>query len=315
MNTIHVALVQQRMLDDCRANLEAGLAQVHEAARRGAQLIVLGELHTGLYFCQEKSARHFRRAQEIPGPLTRQLSQAARKDQVVIVGSVFEKRARRLYHNTAVVMDQDGSLAGIYRKMHIPDGPGYYEKYYFAPGDTGFLPIQTSLGRLGVMVCWDQWFPEASRMMALGGAEALIFPTAIGWEPDDDDEEKQRQVQAWQIIQQSHAIANNLPIICTNRVGHEKDLSGTTGGIDFWGQSFVADAFGKIVTQAPADIAETLHAEIDLGETQRCRQVWPYLQDRRIDAYGDLSKRFTEGPRDSRSAPASPDTGSRKTRR
>lgn len=297
MNTIHVALVQQRMLDDCQANLEASLAQVHEAARRGAQLIVLCELHTGLYFCQEKSARHFRLAQEIPGPLTRRLGQAARSNHVVIVGSIFEKRARRLYHNTAVVMEQDGSLAGVYRKMHIPDGPGYFEKYYFAPGDTGFIPIQTSLGKLGVMVCWDQWFPEAARLMALGGAQALIFPTAIGWDPGDDDGEKRRQVQAWRIIQQSHAIANSLPVICTNRVGHEKDLSGTTGGIDFWGQSFLADAFGKIIAQGPADVAKTLHAEIDLDETERCRQVWPYLQDRRIDAYGDISRRFAEEPR------------------
>ena len=315
MNTINVALVQQCMQVNPQANLEVSLAQVQEAAHEGADLVVLCELHTSLYFCQEKSARHFRLAQEIPGPLTRQLSLAARKNHVVIVGSVFERRARRMYHNTAVVMERDGSLAGTYRKMHIPDGPGYYEKYYFAAGDTGFVPIQTSLGKLGVMVCWDQWFPEAARLMALGGAEVLIFPTAIGWDPEDDDEEKQRQMRAWQIIQQSHAISNSLPVICTNRAGHEKDLSGTTLGIDFWGHSFVTDAFGKITAQGPADVAETLHASIDLDETERCRQVWPYLQDRRIDAYGDISKGSADVLRDPTPAPALPSRESRKTRR
>ena len=315
MNTINVALVQQSMQADTRANLEVSLAQVQMAARRGADLVVLCELHTSLYFCQEKSARHFRLAEQIPGPLTRQLSLAARKNRVVIVGSVFEKRARRMYHNTAVVVERDGSLAGIYRKMHIPDGPGYHEQYYFVAGDTGFVPIQTSIGKLGVMVCWDQWFPEAARLMAIGGAEVRIFPTAIGWDPEDDDEEKQRQMQAWQIIQQSHSISNNLPVICTNRTGHEKDLSGTTRGIDFWGHSFVTDAFGKITTQGPADVAETLHARVDLSETKRCRQVWPYLQDRRIDAYGNISKRSVDAPRDPMPAPALPDRESRKKRR
>ena len=220
---------------------------------------------------------------------------------------MFEKRAQGLYHNTAVVVDQDGSLAGIYRKMHIPDGPGYHEKYYFTAGDSGFNPIQTSLGKLGVLVCWDQWFPEAARLMALGGAEILIFPTAIGWDLKDPNEEKEHQTQAWQIIQQSHAISNNLPVICTNRVGYENDTSGITKGIDFWGQSFVTDAFGKITAQGSSDTAETLHATIDLSETERCRQVWPYLRDRRIDAYGNIGRRFVDESADSIPEQAVPD--------
>ena len=307
MNTVNVALVQQRMLDDYQANLDTSLAQIAQAARKGARLIVLCELHTSLYFCQEESARYFEFAQEIPGPLTNQLSQSAKRNQVIIVGSVFEKRAQGLYHNTAVVVDQDGSLAGIYRKMHIPDGPGYHEKYYFTAGDTGFNPIQTSLGKLGVLVCWDQWFPEAARLMALGGAEILIFPTAIGWDLKDPNEEKEHQTQAWQIIQQSHAISNNLPVICTNRVGYENDTSGITKGIDFWGQSFVTDAFGKITAQGSSDTAETLHATIDLSEAERCRQVWPYLRDRRIDAYGNIGRRFVDESADSIPEQAVPD--------
>ena len=312
MNTVNVALVQQRMLADYQANLETNLAQIAQAARRGAHLIVLCELHTNLYFCQEESARNFELAQGIPGSLTDQLSQAAKRNQVIIVGSVFEKRAQGLYHNTAVVLDQDGSLAGTYRKMHIPDGPGYHEKYYFAAGDSDFSPIQTSLGNLGVLVCWDQWFPEAARLMALGGADVLIFPTAIGWDPENPGEEKQRQMQAWKIIQQSHAISNNLPIICTNRVGFENDPSGVTKGIHFWGQSFVTDAFGKITAQGSSDTAETLHVKIDFSETERCRQVWPFLRDRRIDAYGNIGRRFVDESADSILEQAVPDKESRK---
>ncbi len=294
MNTINVALVQQRIQADCQSNLDTSLAEIQVAANRGADLVVLCELHTSLYFCQEESARYFELAQTIPGPLTERLGHAAAKNKVVIIGSLFEKRAKGLYHNTAVVLDRDGSLAGIYRKMHIPDGPGYHEKYYFAFGDSGFSPIQTSIGKLGVMVCWDQWFPEAARLMALAGAEILIFPTAIGWSPENHDDEKQCQSEAWRIIQQGHAIANNVPVLCVNRVGHEKDPSGNTRGIDFWGQSFVVDASGKITAQCSVDHAETLHAGIDLTETEHSRQVWPYLRDRRIDAYRNIDKRFID---------------------
>lgn len=314
MNTLNVALVQQRMHADYQANLDAGLAQIEESARKGADLVVLCELHTSLYFCQEEAVQHFELAEEIPGPLTEQLGRAAKKNRIVIVGSVFEKRARGLYHNTAVVMDQDGSLAGISRKMHIPDGPGYHEKYYFTPGDSGFRPVRTCIGHLGVMVCWDQWFPEAARLMTLAGAQLLIFPSAIGWDPQDSDEEKQSQAQAWQVIQQSHAVANGLPVLCANRVGREEDPSGTTPGIDFWGQSFATDAFGKITAQASASTAETLYASIDLSETERRRQVWPYLRDRRIDAYGNLSKRLADEPRGPRSKPALSDREPQKTK-
>ena len=313
MNTINVALIQQRIAADYQTNLEASLEQIADAARRGARLIVLCELHTSLYFCQEESARYFELAEDIPGPITDQLSEAAKRHQVTIVGSVFERRTRGLYHNTAVVLDQDGSLAGRYRKMHIPDGPGYHEKYYFTAGDLGFCPIQTSIGNLGVMVCWDQWFPEAARLMALGGADILIYPSAIGWDPADPDEEKQRQLQAWLTIQQSHAISNNLPVICTNRVGYEENCSGTGRGIDFWGQSFVTDAFGRITARGPCDSAQTVHVTIDLGETERSRQVWPYLRDRRIDAYSDLGKRFVDESADPRSERAKPGKESRKT--
>lgn len=294
MSNINVALVQQRMLADYQTNLDNSLAEIQSAAKNGADLIVLCELHSSLYFCQEESSQHFSLAQTIPGPLTHSLSQAAKENNVVIVGSVFEKRTEGLYHNTAVVFDRDGSLAGKYRKMHIPDDPGYYEKYYFALGDLGFNPIQTSIGKLGVMVCWDQWFPEGARLMTLAGAQILIYPTAIGCNPRDDNNEKQRQLQAWLTIQQSHAIANNLPVVCVNRVGLENDPSENTKGIDFWGQSFATDALGKITVQASADNPETLSVTIDLAETEQIRQIWPYLRDRRVDAYYNLDKRFID---------------------
>lgn len=294
MNLINIVLVQQKMYADYQANLDYSIAKIQTAAKNGADLVVLCELHSSLYFCQEESFQYFNLAQTIPGPLTEILAETAKDNNVVIVGSLFEKRADGLYHNTAVVFDKDGSLAGFYRKMHIPDDPGYYEKYYFALGDLGFTPIQTSIGKLGVMVCWDQWFPESARLMALAGAQVLIYPSAIGWDPRDDANEQQRQFQAWQIIQQSHAIANNLPLISANRVGLEKDTSKKTAGIDFWGQSFVADTMGKIIVQASSKNAETIQTQIDLTEIEKTRQLWPYLRDRRIEAYNDLNKRYID---------------------
>lgn len=282
------------MQADYQSNLESSLAEIRVSANTGAKLVVLCELHTSLYFCQEESAHYFKLAQTIPGPLTDQLAHAAKQNNVVIVGSVFEKRTEGLYHNTAVVLDRDGSLAGTYRKMHVPDGPSYHEKYYFASGDSGFRPIETSIGKLGVMVCWDQWFPEAARLMVLAGAELLIFPTAIGWNPEEREDEHRRQSEAWRIIQLSHAIANNIPLLCVNRVGHETDASGNTRGINFWGQSFAADAFGQVIVQCSSDHAETLQTRIDLTQTERIRQAWPYLRDRRVDAYQDINRRFID---------------------
>ena len=286
--------MQQQMSADYQPNLDYSLEQIKFAAEKGADLVVLGELHTSLYFCQEESIKNFDLAQPIPGPLTHALSQAASENNIVIVGSIFEKRTDGLYHNTAVVFDKDSNLAGMYRKMHIPDDPGYYEKFYFALGDLGFKPIQTSIGKLGVMICWDQWFPEGARLMSLAGAQMLIYPTAIGWNPGDDSETKQSQLHAWVTIQQSHAIANNLPVLCVNRVGHEKDQSGNTQGIEFWGQSFITDALGKISIQASTNTVETLFGSIDLSQTEEARQIWPYLRDRRVDAYQDIDKRFID---------------------
>lgn len=294
MNSIKAALIQQQMNADYRTNLDYSIKQIKSAAESGADLVVLCELHSSVYFCQEESSQYFDLAQTIPGPLTEELSLAAKENNIVVIGSLFEKRTSGLYHNTAVVFDKDGSLAGKYRKMHIPDDPGYYEKYYFASGDLGFTPIQTSIGKLGVMVCWDQWFPEAARLMTLAGAEVLIYPSAIGWDTNDNSEEQQRQFHAWQTIQQSHAIANNLPLISTNRVGHESDPSNQTKGITFWGQSFVTDSMGKIIAQASASDVETVLTTINLDETEQTRQVWPYLRDRRIDAYTDINKRYID---------------------
>ncbi len=294
MNKVNAALIQQRMHADYETNLRYSLEEIQTAANSGADLIVLCELHSHLYFCQEESTQYFSYAQSVPGPLTERLAAAAKSNNVIIVSTVFEKRTEGLYHNTAVVFDKDGSIAGIYRKMHIPDDPGYYEKYYFTSGDLGFNPIETSIGKLGVMVCWDQWFPEGARLMALAGAQILIYPSAIGWDPRDSSEEKNRQLHAWQTIQQSHAIANNLPLICTNRVGHEQDPSNQSAGINFWGQSFITDTMGKIVSQASSDEPETIQAAIDLTESEQTRQLWPYLRDRRIDAYGNITKRFID---------------------
>ncbi len=294
MKVIKAALVQQKMSADYRSNQDYSLDQIKYAANNNADLVVLCELHSNHYFCQQESQQYFDLAQPIPGPLTEELALAAKQNNLVVITTIFEKRANGLYHNTAVVFDKDGSIAGTYRKMHIPHDPGYYEKYYFTQGDQGFLPIDTSIGRLGVMVCWDQWFPEAARLMALAGAELLIYPSAIGWDPSDTEVEQQRQADAWKIIQQSHSIANNLPLISTNRTGFEKDTSQQTNGIEFWGQSFTTDAFGKVIALASSSKAETIFADINLDETEQTRQLWPYFRDRRIDSYQDIVERFID---------------------
>ena len=289
-NTLSIGIVQHQVSLNCPAEqTRADLShQVKSFASQGAKLIVLPELHDTPYFCQTEDITHFSLAQSIPGPTTAYLSQLAKQHQCVIVGSIFEKRAKGLYHNTAVVLDTDGEIAGIYRKMHIPDDPGFHEKYYFAPGDLGFCPIQTSLGKLGVLVCWDQWFPEAARAMALQGADMLIYPTAIGWDPRDNDDEQQRQLQAWQLIQQSHAVANGIPVISANRVGHETDPSYQTEGIAFWGNSFIAGQQGELLVKGNNNTSALLLADVDLSRTDNVRQTWPFLRDRRIDAYQSL---------------------------
>ncbi len=278
-------------LHDNLMNLAQGIAS---CAAHGAQLVVLQELHNTPYFCQTEDTSRFDLAEPIPGPSCGFYSELAAAHHVVLVTSLFEKRAPGLYHNTAVVFDADGSLAGKYRKMHIPDDPAYYEKFYFTPGDLGFEPIQTSLGKLGVLVCWDQWYPEAARLMALKGAEILIYPTAIGWESTDTPEEQARQLDAWVTIQRAHAVANGLPVVSVNRVGHEPDPSGQTGGILFWGNSFVAGPQGELLAQAGNDAPETMVVEIDMQRSENVRRWWPFLRDRRIDAYDELVKRFID---------------------
>lgn len=292
--TLRVALVQHACSandEDNRQGTEAGL---RDAAARGAKLVLLQELHRSLYFCQTEDAANFDLAETIPGPGTQWLGKLAKELRVVIVGSLFERRAAGLYHNTAVVLEADGTLAGQYRKMHIPDDPGYYEKYYFTPGDLGFTPVDTSVGRLGVLVCWDQWFPEAARLMALAGAELLLYPTAIGWDPRDEAAEQQRQLDAWMTIQRSHAVANGIPVLSCNRVGLEPDPSAQSPGSQFWGNSFVAGPQGEILAQATADTATVLIADIDQQRSEQVRRIWPYLRDRRIDAYGDLLQRYRD---------------------
>ena len=294
MRNIKVGLIQQANTSDIRTNL-MNLAQSIEAcAARGAQLVVLQELHNSLYFCQTENTNLFDLAEPIPGPSTGFYSELAASNQIVLVTSLFEKRAPGLYHNTAVVFDSDGSIAGKYRKMHIPDDPAYYEKFYFTPGDIGFEPIQTSLGKLGVLVCWDQWYPEAARLMALKGAELLIYPTAIGWESSDADDEKIRQLNAWIISQRAHAVANGLPVISVNRVGHEPDPSMQPNGILFWGNSFVAGPQGELLAQAANDRPENIVVEIDMERSENVRRWWPFLRDRRIDEYEGLTKRFLD---------------------
>lgn len=293
---LRVGLVQQPCLDNREQNLATSEAGIREAASRGARLVLLQELHTSLYFCQHESTALFDLAEPIPGPSTAFLGGLAKELGVVIVGSLFERRAPGLYHNTAVVLEKDGTLVGRYRKMHIPDDPGYYEKFYFTPGDAsgpGFTPIQTSVGRLGVLVCWDQWYPEAARLMALAGADLLLYPTAIGWNPDDVDEEQLRQRDAWVTIQRAHAVANGLPVLVANRVGVETDPTNQTKGSRFWGHSFVAGPQGEFLVKA-GDGPEVLVVDVDLGRSEDVRRWWPFLRDRRVDAYGDLTKRYRD---------------------
>jgi len=290
--TLSVALVQEKNHGDAKANLAVIEARVAEAAKSGARLVLLQELHNGPYFCQHESVAEFDLAEPIPGPSTERLGALAKTHGVVLVGSLFEKRATGLYHNTAVVFDADGSLAGKYRKMHIPDDPGFFEKFYFTPGDLGFTPIDTSVGRLGVLVCWDQWYPEAARLMALAGAELLLYPTAIGWDPDDAQDEKNRQRDAWVLSHRGHAVANGLPVLSCNRVGHEASLLGASG-IDFWGNSIVLGPQGEILAEAGTDPALLL-TEVDMQRSEQVRRIWPFLRDRRIDAYSDLTKRYRD---------------------
>lgn len=291
MTRLRAALVQQRHGGDRKANAARSAEAVRHAAAEGARLVVLSELHTSLYFCQTESLSAFDLAEPIPGPLTDAFAALARDCGVVLVGSFFERRAPGLYHNTAVVFEKDGSMAGMYRKMHIPDDPGYYEKYYFTPGDLGFTPIRTSAGILGVLVCWDQWYPEAARLMTLAGAELLIYPTAIGWAPAEETAEKQRQLDAWITIQRAHAVANGVPVLSVNRTGFEASPAGS-GGIEFWGGSFAAGCQGELLARAAADREETLIADIDPGRVETVRRAWPFLRDRRLDAYAGLLKRF-----------------------
>lgn len=304
MNSISkltVGMVQQRGYTDKEASLNDTIAGVREAALRGAKLILLQELHAGLYFCQREDFKHFAMAEEIPGPTSERLSALAKELRVVLIGSIFEKRAPGVYHNTAIVFEQDGSIAGKYRKMHIPDDPGFYEKFYFTPGDLGFTPIKTSVGSLGVLVCWDQWYPEAARLMALAGAELLLYPTAIGWIPTHTKEEQTRQLDAWTLIQRAHAVANGLPVLVCNRVGFESADEDDTPhvhseeGIQFWGASFIAGQQGEILAQAGNEQAQVLIAEIDIAHNEQVRQRWPYFRDRRIDAYQGLLSRFLLG--------------------
>lgn len=294
MREIRVGFLQQHNTADTKDNILRLGEGITDLAKRGAQLIVLQELHNTLYFCQTEDVDLFDLAETIPGPSTKLYCELAKKRGVVIVASLFEKRAAGLYHNTAVVIESNGEIAGKYRKMHIPDDPAYYEKFYFTPGDMGFHPIQTSLGKLGVLVCWDQWYPEAARLMAMQGAEMLIYPTAIGYADNDTPEEQQRQRMAWQTVMRGHAVANGLPVIAVNRVGFEPDPSGQTAGIQFWGTSFVAGPQGEIIYEASTDDEESIIVEMDMDRSEQVRRWWPFLRDRRIDAYGDITKRFID---------------------
>lgn len=291
---IKVGIIQQHNTSDIADNRRRLCDKVRELAKQGADLIVNQELHDSLYFCQTETVDGCDLAVSVPSEVTDTYSNLAKECGVVLVTSIFERRAPGLYHNTAIVYDTDGSEAGRYRKMHIPDDPAYYEKFYFTPGDLGFKPVDTSLGRLGVLVCWDQWYPEAARLMALAGAEMLIYPTAIGWESSDSEDEKARQRTAWITIQRGHAIANGLPVVAVNRVGHEDDPSGATNGIQFWGSSFVAGPQGEFLFEASSSDEETAIVTIDTKRSEQVRRWWPFLRDRRIDAYGDLTKRFID---------------------
>ncbi len=289
---LKVGLVQQANTADISANIAKLKANIIRCALDGAELVVLQELHNGLYFCQTEDTNLFDLAETIPGASTDIFGALAKEFSIVLVLSLFEKRAPGLYHNTAVVIERDGSIAGKYRKMHIPDDPAYYEKFYFTPGDLGFEPIDTSVGRLGVLVCWDQWYPEAARLMAMRGAEMLIYPTAIGWESSDTSEEKERQLGAWVISQRAHAVANGLPVISVNRTGHESDPSGQTNGIQFWGNSFVSGPQGELITEFSNNEEMVQVVEIDKTRSENVRRWWPFFRDRRIDAFGGLTERF-----------------------
>jgi len=293
-NKLTVGLVQHTCSGSGDDNLARTVSGVRDAATKGAKLVVCQELHASLYFCQTEDTINFDLAETIPGPSSDALGKLAKELGIVIVASLFEQRAGRVYHNTAVVLDSDGKIAGKYRKMHIPEDPGYYEKFYFTPGDLGFTPIQTSLGKIGVLVCWDQWFPEAARLMTLAGADILCYPTAIGWVPEDSDDEKQRQLNAWQTIQRAHAIANGVPVIACNRTGHEDDPSGHSSGIDFWGNSFIAGPQGEFIAQADANSETVLTAEIDFKHCENTRRIWPFLRDRRIDSYNKINQRMID---------------------
>lgn len=282
-----IGIIQQHNTDDVKNNVLRLVTSIRQLAKQGTELIVLQELHNALYFCKEENVNLFNLAEPIPGPSTEIFGKLAKELQVVIVTSLFERRAPGLYHNTAVVLEKDGTIAGKYRKMHIPDDPGYYEKFYFTPGDLGFQPIQTSVGRLGVLVCWDQWYPEAARLMALAGAELLIYPTAIGYDPNDTEEEQQRQRMAWQTVQRGHAVANGLPVITVNRVGNED-------GVPFWGTSFVAGPQGELLFEAPQNEEITAVIDVDMQRSEQVRRWWPFLRDRRIDNYNDITKRFID---------------------
>lgn len=290
---LKVGLVQQSCTADRKANIEKSIAAIRRCAAQGAQLVALQELHTGPYFCQTEDTAQFNLSETIPGPSTETFGRLAKELGIVIVTSLFEKRAPGLYHNTAVVLDSDGTIAGKYRKMHIPDDPGYYEKFYFTPGDLGFTPIKTSVGMLGVLVCWDQWYPEAARLMAMAGADLLIYPTAIGWDPNDTDDEKARQREAWITIQRAHAVANGISVLSINRTGFEVSPSGE-GGTQFWGSSFVAGCQGEFLAKAETDKETELVVELDNKRSENVRRIWPFLRDRRIDAYEGLTSRLID---------------------
>lgn len=292
--SITVCAVQQPCNQGRNANLAYSLSQIEQAARQNADLVVLPELHLDHYFCQTEDTNCFDLAQPIPGPSCDSLSQAAKANNIVVVSTLFELRAPGLYHNTAVVFDKDGSLAGTFRKMHIPDDPGFYEKFYFTPGDLGFKPIETSLGKLGILICWDQWYPEAARLMALAGAQVLIYPTAIGWDPKDKPEEKQRQLDAWITVQRGHAIANGLPVIACNRIGFEASPNNSGDGIQFWGNSFIAGAQGEYLSRLDHQQDSLLFAQLDQDRVKNVRRIWPFLRDRRIEAYNDILKRYID---------------------
>jgi len=291
---LRTGIIQQSNTGNQQDNINRLEKNIRSLAGKGIDLIVMQELHNSLYFCQTEDPHYFNLAESIPGPSTHRFGELAKELGVVIVTSLFEKRAPGLYHNTAVALDRDGTIAGKYRKMHIPDDPAYYEKFYFTPGDLGFRPIDTSIGRLGVLICWDQWYPEAARLMAMQGADLLIYPTAIGWESTDTPEEQKRQKNAWQISQRAHAVANGLPLVSVNRTGHEPDPSTATGGIQFWGSSFVAGPQGEILVEAPEHEESNLIVDIDLEQSEEVRRMWPFFRDRRIDAYEGITKRFLD---------------------